>query len=818
MRHLIFLLLAACLNEDCEAQVSGFAKDMQGTAIKGATITLLAARDSALVKLAVSKESGAYNFLNIKGGKYLVKASFVEYQPAYSALFEIAAGEAYSVPDFKLAKLPNNLKGVTVTAQKPMLEVKADKMIVNVEGTINSVGSDALELLRKSPGVLVDKDDNLSLSGKNGVQVYIDGRPSPLGGQDLSSYLKSLNSSQIEAIEIITNPSAKYEAAGNAGIINIRLKKNKSLGTNGSANAGWNIGTYAKYNAGLSLNYRNKKINLFGNYSFNKGINESELNIHRTVADSIFDQRGLIIMRNESHNYKAGIDYFVNKKSTIGVIVNGTVSDPSMSNKSRTPISYSPAKTVNRILVADNNSEMKRDNINVNLNYNYTGTTGKSLVLNADHGFYDINSNQFQPNYYFDASGQTSLSNVIYRMIAPTKININSLKADWEQPFKKGTLGFGGKTAFVKTDNDFQRYNVISGSDQLDRDRSNIFNYKENINAAYVNYNRALKGITLQAGVRMENTVSKGTSIGQKPSGGTYLGYSEIFKRSYVDFFPSAAVTFNKNPKNQFSISYSRRIDRPNYQDLNPFEFKLDEYTFQKGNINLRPQYTNSVGVTNTYKFKLTTTLNYSHVKDLFTQVFDTAEKSKAFVSKRNLATQDIVSLNISYPFRYKAYSMFANVNGFYTAYHADFGAGRKINVNAGGVSVFVQNSIRFAKTWTAELSGFYNAPTVYQGTIKARALGSIDGGVQKQIIKGKGTVKASVSDIFHTLKFTGLSDFAGQRTDFTSRWESRQFKINFQYRFGSNLVKAARQRGTSAEEEMKRAQQSNGGTPGIGQ
>ncbi|MEP7141830.1 MAG: outer membrane beta-barrel family protein, partial [Ferruginibacter sp.] len=629
---------------------------------------------------------------------------------------------------------------------------------------------------------------------------------------------KSLNSSQIEAIEIITNPSAKYEAAGNAGIINIRLKKNKSLGTNGSVNAGWNIGTYAKYNGGLNLNYRNKKINLFGNYSYSEGLNEQNISLYRAVGDSLFDQKSTILMKNESSNFKAGMDYFISSKSTIGVIVNGTISHPSITNKSTTPISYTPTKTVDRILVADNSSTLKRNNLNFNLNYSYTVPNGKSLMVNADHGTYNINNNQFQPNYYFDETGSIPFSSVIYRMIAPTDININSLKADWEQPFKKGTLGIGGKAAFVKTDNDFQRYNVYGGVDQLDKDRSNRFNYKENISAAYLNYNRAFKGLTIQAGLRMEHTYSEGTSTGQKPAAGGYVDYSEIFKRNYTNLFPSAAVTFNKNPKNQFSVSYSRRIDRPNYQDLNPFEFKLDEYTFQKGNINLRPQYTNSIGVTNTYQYKLTTTLNYSHVKDLFTQIIDTAEKSKSFISKRNLATQDIVSLNISYPFHYKAYNMFANVNSFYTRYNADFGEGRKINVNAGGLTLYVQNSIKFAKTWTAELSGFYNAPTVYQGTIRSNSLWSIDAGLQKQVMKGRGTIKASVSDLFHTLKFNGVSDFAGQRTEIGARWESRQAKLNFVYRFGSNQVKAARQRGTGADDEMKRVQQSGGAAPGIGQ
>ncbi len=814
MRHLIFLFITALFATTANAQVSGTIKDEKGTTITGATVSLLAAKDSAIIKLAVSKE-GAYSFAGIKEGRYLVKASFVSYQPAFSVPFEVN-GTAAAIPALTITKAANSLKNVTVTTQKPMVEMKADKMIVNVEGTINAVGNDALELLRKSPGVLVDKDDNLSLSGKNGVQVYIDGKPSPLGGQDLSNYLKSLNSAQIEAIEIISNPSAKYEAAGNAGIINIRLKKNKAIGTNGSVNAGWNIGTYAKYNAGINLNYRNKKVNLFGNYGYNKGINENNISIYRTVADSLFDQRSTIFLNNESHNFKAGMDYFVNKKNTVGVMINGNFSDPGINNKSATPITYIPTNTVSRILMADNTNLQKRNNINFNANYSYTGTNGKSLIVNADHGAYNINSNQYQPNNYYDAAGKMLLSSVVYRMIAPTTININSTKADWEQPFKKGSLGIGGKLAFVKTENDFQRYNVYGGNEQLDKDRSNSFNYKENISAAYVNYNRAFKGFSVQAGGRVENTVSEGTSDGQKATNSGYEVYGETFKRSYTDFFPSAAITFNKKPANQYSISYSRRIDRPNYQDLNPFEFKLDEYTFQKGNINLRPQYTNSIGITNTYKYKLTTTLNFSHVKDLFTQVFDTAEKSKAFISKRNLATQDIASLNISYPYRYKAYSMFANVNGFYTKYDADFGAGRKINVNAGGLSAYVQNSIKFAKTFTAEITGFYNAPTVYQGTIKADALWSIDAGLQKQVLKGKGTFKTSVSDIFHTLKFHGVSDFAGQRSDIGARWESRQFKLNFVYRFGSNLVKAARQRSTGADDETKRVQSSVGAAPGL--
>jgi len=499
-------------------------------------------------------------------------------------------------------------------------------------------------------------------------------------------------------------------------------------------------------------------------------------------------------------------------------MVNGSLSTPSITNNGTTPISYLLTGITDRILEANNSSSLKRNNTNVNLNYNYTGNKGKSLVINADYGYYDLNTNQFQPNYYFTTTG-SPIDSVIYRMLSPTTIDISSVKADYEQDFEKGKLGLGAKTAFVNTDNDFRRYDVVKTVEQLDIERSNRFKYRENINAAYLNYNRALKGIMIQAGLRAENTVSKGTSYGQKLSGTGYESNITGFDRNYVDFFPSAAVTFNKNPMKQWNFTYSRRIDRPAYQDLNPFEFKLDEYTFQKGNTDLRPQYTNSFGITYTYKYKLNTTLNYSHVKDIFTVLIDTAEKSKTFISKRNLATQDITSLNLSYPIAYKRFSSFINLNTYYSMYRADFGSGRLVNLKSFGLSFYSQNSLKFGKTklWTAELTGFYNAPTIYQGAFKAKTLWSVDAGVQKQILKGKGTVKASFSDVFHSLKFIGETNFAGQSTKVSSTWESQQLKFSFSLRFGSNTVKAAKQRNAGSDDETKRVQQGGGGL-GISQ
>lgn len=794
-------------------QVTGNVVDQQGKPLPNATVSLLNTKDSSVVKLGASNTEGHYSFNGIKQGNYLVLSSHVGYAPVYSAGFAFTGTGEHAVTSIQASKLTAEMKNVVIVSKKPMVEVKADKTIVNVEGTINAVGNDALELLRKSPGVMIDKDDNISLAGKNGVAVYIDGRPTPLSAADLAAYLKTLQSSSIEAIEIITNPSAKYDAAGNAGIINIRLKKNKAYGSNGSVNAGYGIGIHPKYNGGIAWNNRDKNLNIFGNYNYSWNRNEMFINLYRQQLDTLFDQHSTMNNKNENHNYKVGFDYFINSRSTFGMMINGNFSNNQFTNYSGTPISYIPTHTLNKTLVADNGTDGKRNNNNINANYRYADTAGRELNMDADYGYFRLRSDQMQRNYYFDPSGNPT-NNRIYNFVAPTDIDIYSFKTDYEQNLHKGRLGVGGKISYVKTQNQFDRYDVVSGSKNYDSTRSNGFDYTENINALYVNYNKQLKGIMVQFGVRMENTISEGKSNGYTNTGSGFQPSTGSFKRNYTDFFPSGAITFNKNMMNQWGVRYSRRIDRPAYQDLNPFEFKLDEYTFQKGNTNLRPQYTQSFAITNMYKFKLNTQLNYSHVKDVFTQLIDTAERSKAFITKKNLATQDVVSLNISYPFQYKSYSAFGNMGGNYSHYVADFGTGRKINLDAYSFNIYMQHAYKFKKVYSAEVSGWYNSPGIWQGTFKSKAIWSVDMGVSRTFWQGKGNLKLALSDVFQTLRWGGTSNFAGQYLHASGGPESRVFKINFSYRFGSNQVKASRQRSTGAEDESKRV--SNGGG-GIG-
>lgn len=816
MRKLFTLFVAsAIMVATASAQkISGTVKDDQGKELAKTTVTLLKSADSSSVKFTASGNDGKFTIETAGPGKYIVNVTHVGYLPVYSKPFEVTASSDVSLEDMIMVKMDKALQTVTVSSKKPMVEVKADRMILNVEGTINAVGNDALELLRKSPGVTVDKDDNISLSGKNGVQIYIDGKPSPLSGTDLANYLKSLQSAQIESIELITNPSAKYEAAGNAGIINIRLKKNKAFGFNGSVNAGYNIGVYSKYNGGLALNYRYKKVNIFGNYNYSRNKNESKFNLYRTTsADSSFDQKSVNVNENKNHGFKAGIDYYATSRSTFGIMVNGTLSDNSFNNLSKTHIAYMPSKLVDRLLIADNKSEGNRDNVNFNANYRYTDTLGRELNIDADYGFYNGKNHQLQPNEIYDATGSTLLQSEVYNIYTPSEIDIYSLKVDYEQNFKKGRLGYGGKVSYVTTDNTFQRFFEDNATSKVDH--LNNFQYEENINAVYVNYNRQFKGVMLQAGVRIENTNSDGHSLGFRYDyeSGVYLPIDSLLERNYTNAFPSAAITFNKNPMKQWSITYSRRIDRPSYQNLNPFEFNLDKYTFQRGNPNLQPQYTNILSVTNVYKYKLTTTLSYSHVNDVFS-IIPKSEGTKAYITTENVAKQDIVSLNVSMPVMYKKYSLFFNVNSYYSHFKGD---APDYHVDQGifSLNLYAQQTLKVAKNTTLELSGFFTSPSIWQGAFRTDAMGSLDGGVQQVLFKGKATVKATFTDMFRTLRFNSTNNTTGQNFRASGNWESQQFRINFSYRFGSNKIKQARQRKSSIEEENKRTQ--GGGGIGIG-
>lgn len=801
---LIFLGLSSFAQNT--AQVMGKITGDNKKPLASATVSLLKAKDSSLVKIAVSNSNGDFKILSVKPGSYFLSATSVGFAKNATSKFEITEGQEYTAPPLMLLHSSTSLSAVIVQAKKPMIEVKADKTVFNVENSINATGSNAFELLQKSPGVTTDKDDNISMQGKNGVKIYIDGKPTQMGGADLAAYLRSINSADIESIEMITNPSAKYDASGNAGIINIRLKKNKNYGANGNISSGVAFGHTPKYNNSLSLNYRNKKINIFSNYSNNYGHYRNIFNLYRVQNDSTYDQHSINLNDNKSNNVKAGIDYSINSKNIIGVMVTANFNKSGSTTSGNTVISPNSTGVPNRILYASNDLPGTRNNIDYDINYHYADTSGKTLDVDADIVNFRRRGTSYQPNYYRDPFTNDLLEEKIYSNNTPTNIDIYTAKVDYEQPFYKGKLGFGGKLTDVKTKNTFDFYNVYGGTNVKDINLSNRFNYDENVKALYVNYNRALsKKTTVQAGVRMENTSSEGDLISLVPQS------DDTVKRNYTDFFPSGAITYMLNGKNTFNLSYSRRIDRPGYQDLNPFEDKLDELTYRKGNAFLNPQYTNSFQLSHTFLYRYVTSISYSHIKDYFAQIIDTVA-NKSYITQKNLAQQNIFSLNFSAPVKItKWWNSFATLNAYHSAYKADFGAGKKINVNVDALSLYTQQTFSIKKGPTFELSGFYNSPSVWGGTFKSSAIGSIDVGVQQKLFKGAGTIKVNFTDLLNTLHWKGTSDYGGSYLVASGHFESQQLKINFSYRFGNIQVKAARQRKAAADEESKRLNSSGG-------
>jgi hypothetical protein len=813
MRFSALFLLAFLSYVKLAAQmVSGFAGDANGKPLPGATIALKTRRDSVIIKLNISDAGGRYAFSSIPAGLYFITVSHVGYLPANSAFFEVKGDGTVTIPPISLIPVPRELQQAEVSATKPLVEVKPDRIVLNMENSINSIGEDVLDLLRKAPGVTVDNTNTLGINGKNGVQVYVDGRPTYLSGNDLANYLKTIQSSSIEAIEIITNPPVKYEAAGSAGIINIRLKKDKSLGTNVTAGAGYSIGTYSKYNANVAFNHRDKNLNVFGGYTYNNATNLNYSSQYRTLLDTLFLQHADYVEKNVSHSIKTGLDYFPDKRNTLGILVNATFLTDSTLSNSATPIIYIPTNITNRLLEADNRTSELHDDYNVNLNYHHTDSSGHDLVANADYGLYRIRSNQLQPNNYYDSTGKTFLYSNDYNILSPTNIYIYSIKLDYQANFLKGQVGVGAKVSYVSTQNNFQEYDVLNSVHTLDSLSSDNFNYKENINAAYVNYNRSGKDWNVQGGLRVENTNSKGISTGWQQASADYSPYDSTYPRHYTDLFPNASFTWNETSADQWTLSYGRRVDRPNYANLNPFEFKLDDYTFSKGNTQLRPQYADNLQMSYSHKNDLTVTLNYSHVSDLFTTIPDTTDRSKTIVTEVNLANQYVTGLTITYPFHYKWYSLFANVNGHYALYKSNFGGpGRIVDLNIFNTTVYTQHLFRLGNGWTANITEYYVGPNILQASLIARHMSSIDAGLQKSLFNGNGTIKASVSDIFNTMHYSASSNFAGQYLVASGGYESRQLKLYFTYRFGNKQVKAASRHVTGAEDENKRV---NASTP----
>jgi hypothetical protein len=637
----------------------------------------------------------------------------------------------------------------------------------------------------------------------------IDGKPTAMTGADLANYLRSLPSATIERIDIITNPSARYDAAGNSGIIDIRMKKDQRLGVNGTFTAGYGQGIYPKANAGSTFNYRNKKINVFGNYSYAYRVGLNHLILDRNFYESgVYNGGDLKDNYSKSpftsHTARLGMDYFPSKKTILGFVVNGNFNHFRRKNNNNSTVINPQKQSVSTFESLATNND-RGNNIVANINFKHTfDSTGKEITADADYGVYNSSSLTHNATRYYKLDGTSLQPDYILDGDQDGELTFKTAKVDYVNPLKKGAkFEAGFKTSFVSSDNDAKFFDVSNGTPQNDVNKTNHFIYHENNNAGYINFSKNFKKFDLQVGLRGEHTNIETEQ----------LKGSIKFDSSYFQLFPSAFFNYKLKEDQTLGVSVSRRIDRPGYSQLNPFLFLIDVTTYATGRPGLLPQLTWSYELSYTLK-NLSFTLNYSHTKDnqdiaiaKFKDVFPSipTEDNVTVQVPINLSSSDYYGLSISAPIRIaKWWNMINNADIYYNHFNGNLG-GTTLNNGKPAVDLRTNNSFTFKKGWTAELNGNYSSGG-RSGFMVFDPRWGLSAGVQKTVLKSKGTLRFNVTDIF----WTNLPKAVITYDNYIEKWhayrETRVANLTFSYRFGNNKVQAARRRTTASEEERQRA------------
>jgi len=795
----LFLIVPFVLSAQEVVQLSGSVTD-QKEALPAATVLLYTAKDSSLVKTAMTDVAGKFTFA-VKADTYYLVVTSLGYTTVTTENIEADQKNTHEMPPIELFKNSKELQEVSITSSKPVLERRADKLLFNVDASPSTAGLTALEVLKKAPGVTVDQNENIALAGKSNVLVMIDGKQSYLSNQEVANMLKSMNSSQIETVEIMTNPGSKYEANSTGGIINIKTKKSKLEGFNGNLALGAGFNKFLQTNSSVDLNYRKKYFNLFGGYGYYRGESDQYLNIERTsLVDSertFFHQQNIDTNKYDSQNFKIGSDFFLSSKHTVGLLVKGNFFNYQGDGFNTTDIGPS-FTVVDSILKTPNTNTLHHQNISYNLNYKgQIDTAGQEITLDADYSTFQGKNNGNYVNKFYQPDGSFFKNGQIYRSHAPSDITIKALKIDYTLPFQKQyKLDVGLKVAKVQSDNDYVYENNINEEWVNDLNKSNRFKYDEQVNASYVTLSADFEQLSIQAGLRAEQTVSEGNSVTT----------NEVNKKKYTDLFPSVMISQNFNEDNILSFTYSRKINRPNYQNLNPFIFYVDQYTYNIGNPNLKPEYATNLETSYTFKQKYNASLAYSHTSDVISMVLLQDEIRKSmYQTTMNLASENIVSLTLNFPIKVtKWWDMSNNFIGFYKQLKSPDLNGSTLNSDQLSANLYNQNNFAISKLFTADLGLMYNSPQV-EGTFRLKRIFNADAGLRYNLPNQVGNLKLGISDIFHTQKAVLASTLPDNDYRLEQYGSTTTVRLTFTYRFGKMTVKAARNRATALDEEQKR-------------
>ncbi len=804
MKTWIIQFLAVLLSMSASAQYAlrGTVNDGEGDAVAFANVALYRAADTTLVKVELTDNTGSFILPNLAGTTYALVVTYLG--AADLRINDIRVAADVDLGTLVLAPGGIELAGATVTATRALVEVKTDRTVFNVQGTINATGNNGLELLRMTPGVDVDNNDNISVLSRSGVLVYVDGRRLPLSGVDLSNYLRTLTADQIDRIEVITSPGARYEAEGNAGILDIRLKKAEDEGANGSVAASGSQGRYARYTLTGIGNYRNRSLNAFANVSYNvyetysRTHGNSRQNEYRLIDDLYSKPQA------KTPAFRGGVDYFLSKKSTLGVLYTGQYENNRRDIANSTEISQLSSIRLNPDSTLRGGVDGRGNHNQTTLNLNYSLAIGKGHALNVD-----LNQGRFrnddvldQPNRFFAPDGQL-LSVQDNYFDTPRDIDIYTAKVDYDFPLGKAAASAGVKFSNVHTDNTFLYYDGLPPRTLLVESNSNRFTYDENVYAAYFSYGASLSDkVSYSGGLRVEATDAYGELSALDPS----LSEPDV-SFNYVSLFPNAALSYAAAEGHTFNLSYGRRINRPDYSVLNPFRVQLNKLSYERGNPRLRPEIVNNYEIGYTlggrYNFKLA----YSRTSDQITTLYspDTIDPRAAFVTYANLAEQQVFSLNASGPVQLTEWwRLYMNASASYIDNQADYGHEGRVNVQVFNYRIITQQTFTLPGDLTGEITGYYFGPGVAGATLEYEDFGMLGIGLQRSFFNNQLSVKLSGNDLLRTNVFRGSSDFNGLFTTLNVLRDSRRVALSLSYDFGNQKVRS-RRRQTGLDEEAKR-------------
>ncbi|TSJ47850.1 outer membrane beta-barrel family protein [Fluviicola chungangensis] len=763
-------------------------------------------KDSTLVKAAISDSLGNFEIELSKTGTFLIIIDQIDYQKFVSPGFEIdSSSSRIELPEISLHSPVTNLDDVVITVKKPFIERKIDRVIVNPDALVGSTGTTVLELLEKAPGITVDFNGNISLKGKSGVQVFIDNKPTYMSQEDLAGYLRSLPSNSVASIEIMTNPPARYDASGNAGIINIVLKKLKEKGFNGGITLSYGQGRYLRSNNSFNFNYRVNKINLFSTLGWSQNNSYQDLDINRyyftpdNQPTSSFLQNSYIKREHGGRSAKIGMDWYMSQKSTFGVVFSGFY-NPSYTTHDNTARILAADNSVSALVSAYSTSSNLWYNGSANMNYTLKiDSLGKELSVNADYIRYASDHEQTLDNKVKSTDG-TQISALNLSSSLPVDMDIKTAKIDYINPLKKNNrLEFGIKTAWVSTDNTADFYDVVNNTKTPNYTFSNRFLYKEKNHAAYANYAQEWGKFGMQLGLRFESIQMQGHQLGNP------MVSDSSFTRMYNSLFPTAYFSYTPDSlkKHQFNLSFGRRIDYPNYQDMNPFTYPMDAYTYYAGNPYLKPTFSYNFDITYSYKNIVSVTVDYSLVHNLINETNE--QVNNIYYSRPgNYGNQTAYGISASGEFNLTAwwnvqyYSECKNIGYNTTIYNQPLVESRWY--------WYIGPAFRFTITpkFSADLAGSYQT-RILSGQFLTIPVGSIRVGFAYKILKEQGSVKLNLSDVFHTTQPGGdIRNIANSKANWLSKLDTRVLTISFSYRFSKGKALNARQSGASDSEKQR--------------